>query len=388
MYRLGRSVALPFGFALLAAAALMAVVLATGNQSHPALAAATSTPTPTMTPTAVPTNTATSTSTPPLPTATNTPTPTATPVGTHALGGVVCRGPYDPNFCQYLYAFPTVTLQPLGRQVVTGYHGNFQFDGVPDGQYSLSLSPSCIANSIGGESCYLPLSAVVSGADVFVIWKPVAEATPTPTNTPCGGACPPTATPDCTQQASPPIANCPTWTPTPTPNLATRTPTPTNTPCAGACPPTPTPACRISPPEAGCMDTDGDFWPDNSDNCPQIPNNSQANTDAANTNANRPGADALGDACDGDADGDGYTAAQEAAVVPAKNDLIYCPIMRADVDGDGAVSILDLTKVAQYFAKNVPPAPDRYRQDADLGISILDLTKMAQVFIQNVSACP
>ena len=62
--------------------------------------------------------------------------------------------------------------------------------------------------------------------------------------------------------------------------------------------------------------------------------------------------------------------------------------MRADVDGDGAVSILDLTKVAQWFTKSIPPAPQRYAQDADNLISILDLTKMAQVFIQNVSACP
>ena len=57
-----------------------------------------------------------------------------------------------------------------------------------------------------------------------------------------------------------------------------------------------------------------------------------------------------------------------------------CPIMRADVDGDGAVSILDLTRVAQYFTQSVPPAPARYDQDGDNLISILDLTQMAQVF--------
>jgi hypothetical protein len=67
---------------------------------------------------------------------------------------------------------------------------------------------------------------------------------------------------------------------------------------------------------------------------------------------------------------------------------VYCGIMRADVDGDGAVSVLDLTVVANKFTQTIPPAPDRYRQDADFTISILDLTRMANVFTQNVSACP
>jgi alpha-tubulin suppressor-like RCC1 family protein len=122
------------------------------------------------------------------------------------------------------------------------------------------------------------------------------------------------------------------------------------------------------------------------DNCLLTPNADQLNTDAANTALNRPGADALGDACDDDISGDGYGNVKKAAL--GKNLLIYCPIMRADVDGDGAVSILDLAKVAQYFTQSVPPAPERYKQDADNQISILDLTRMAQVFTQHVSACP
>jgi Thrombospondin type 3 repeat len=97
--------------------------------------------------------------------------------------------------------------------------------------------------------------------------------------------------------------------------------------------------------------------------CPGIANADQLNTDAANTALNRPGADPFGDVCDGDIDGDGYTNAQEIAL--GKDPALYCPIMRADVDGDGAVSILDLTKAAQYFAQSVPPAPERYKQDAD-----------------------
>jgi len=122
------------------------------------------------------------------------------------------------------------------------------------------------------------------------------------------------------------------------------------------------------------------------DNCPFTPNTAQTNTDAANTALNRPGADALGDACDDNISGDGYTNAQHVAL--AKDPTKYCNIMRADVDGDGAVSILDLTRVAQSFIQSIPPAPERYNQDGDNKISILDLTRMAQVFIKPVTACP
>ena len=135
-------------------------------------------------------------------------------------------------------------------------------------------------------------------------------------------------------------------------------------------------------------DTDGDGVPDAIDNCVAMANPVQLNTDAANTAANRPGTDGLGDACDGDIDGDGYTNAQETALVPGKNPNIYCDIMRADVDGDHAVTILDMTVVAGQFLTNVPPAPERLKQDADNAITILDLTAMANLFLNNVSACP
>jgi Subtilase family len=139
---------------------------------------------------------------------------------------------------------------------------------------------------------------------------------------------------------------------------------------------------------AGCVgtDSDGDGVVNASDNCPKNRNKDQLNTDAANTALNRPGADALGDACDDNISGDGYTNAQHIAL--GKNPATFCKIMRADVDGDGQVSILDLAKVAVYFTQTVPPAPERYKQDADNQISILDLTKMAQVFTQHVTACP
>jgi hypothetical protein len=95
--------------------------------------------------------------------------------------------------------------------------------------------------------------------------------------------------------------------------------------------------------------------------------------------------------CVADTDGDGYPDGQEAALAQGGNGSAYCGIMRADVqpaNGDGVISILDLARVAAYFAQSVPPAPARYNQDGDGKISILDLTKMAQFFTQHVSACP
>jgi hypothetical protein len=87
-----------------------------------------------------------------------------------------------------------------------------------------------------------------------------------------------------------------------------------------------------------------------------------------------------------DSDGDGYSDAAEAAL--AKDPFVYCDVMRADIDGDGSVSILDLSQVAQWFGQNAPPAPRRFNQDGDTAISILDLARMAQYFLSHVSACP
>ncbi len=134
-------------------------------------------------------------------------------------------------------------------------------------------------------------------------------------------------------------------------------------------------------------DTDGDGVLDPADNCPSTANPTQTNTDSGNTAANRPGTDTLGDACDDDVDGDGYTDAQETALLPAENPLLYCNIMRADVDGDHVVSILDLTLAAARFTQSIPPSPARLNQDSDTVISILDLTRMGNVFTQAVSAC-
>ena len=133
-------------------------------------------------------------------------------------------------------------------------------------------------------------------------------------------------------------------------------------------------------------DADCDGVSDALDNCPAAPNPDQANTNLFNHLANRPGSDVRGDVCDPDISGDGYGNTKKLAL--GKNPLVYCSIMRADVDGDHGVSILDLTRIAQRFAQSIPPAPQRYAQDADNQISILDLTRMANVFTQYISACP
>ena len=133
-------------------------------------------------------------------------------------------------------------------------------------------------------------------------------------------------------------------------------------------------------------DADGDGIANGVDNCLSVINPAQVNSDAANGAANRPGTDTSGDECDADDDGDGYTDAQETPL--AENPLVYCVQMRADVDGDHSITILDLSLIAQSYGQMVPPAPARRSQDADTSITILDLSKVATVFMQSVSVCP
>jgi subtilisin family serine protease len=142
-------------------------------------------------------------------------------------------------------------------------------------------------------------------------------------------------------------------------------------------------------------DSDCDGALDFTDNCPSTPNPGQENADAGNTALSRAGADTLGDACDPDISGDGYGNVKKAPL--GKNLLVYCPIMRADVDGDGVVTILDLSKAAMKFGQTFPPTDpsigidtgiQRLNQDADFVISILDLSKQASVFGKPVTLCP
>jgi hypothetical protein len=77
-------------------------------------------------------------------------------------------------------------------------------------------------------------------------------------------------------------------------------------------------ACDTGYPECTAPDHDGDGIPDASDNCPDVSNDTQLNTDG----------DALGDSCDPDLDGDGIpNAADDCVMVPNPT--------QHDLDGDG-----------------------------------------------------
>ncbi len=87
-----------------------------------------------------------------------------------------------------------------------------------------------------------------------------------------------------------------------------------------------------------------------------------------------------------DTDGDGYPDAQELAM--GKDPAVYCAIMRADVNGDGKVNLLDLGAMAAQFGKAIPPAPLRLDQNADSRVNLLDLGAAAARFGHSVSECP
>lgn len=142
-------------------------------------------------------------------------------------------------------------------------------------------------------------------------------------------------------------------------------------------------------PVAGCPlapDADADGIGDSSDNCPTVYNPAQTNTDEFNYLTNRPGSDGLGDACDSDISGDGYGNVAKTAL--GKNLLVYCPIMRADVNTSGKVQLSDLIILGGLYGQDVPPAPARDDQTADNKITLADLIVMTAVYGQSVSACP
>ena len=80
----------------------------------------------------------------------------------------------------------------------------------------------------------------------------------------------------------------------------------------------------------------------------------------------------------------------DAEIAIGKNPGVYCNTMRADVDGDGNVTILDFSRVAVYYTSTVPPAPARYDQGLpprDNRITILDFSAMALRFGQSRDVC-
>ncbi|HYM15298.1 MAG TPA: hypothetical protein VEZ14_07035 [Dehalococcoidia bacterium] len=67
-----------------------------------------------------------------------------------------------------------------------------------------------------------------------------------------------------------------------------------------------------------------------------------------------------------------------------------CPIARADLNGDGIVTIGDFGLEALYFGQALPPAPSRDDQSRprDNMITIGDFGMMATVFGKNTGSCP
>jgi hypothetical protein len=103
---------------------------------------------------------------------------------------------------------------------------------------------------------------------------------------------------------------------------------------------------------AGPVDQDGDSIPDVNDNCPDVSNPEQTDTDL----------DGAGDACDDDDDGD-----------TVLDDVDNCPFNpnpnQFDLDGDGLGDVCDADIDGDGFvndADNCPENPNPYQDDTDL----------------------
>lgn len=93
----------------------------------------------------------------PTPTPTESPaTPTPTPaVPTYNVWGFVL------STSNNLLWGGEVTLQPSGFSAITDEDGFYVIEGVPDGEYDVSIAPHCLEHG-----CYGPVVLVVDGADV------------------------------------------------------------------------------------------------------------------------------------------------------------------------------------------------------------------------------
>lgn len=89
-----------------------------------------------------------------------------------------------------------------------------------------------------------------------------------------------------------------------------------------------------------------------------------------------------------DTDGDNYTDSEEAAL--GKSPTIFCKVMRADLDKDHTVTILDLSVTAGIYHKSTgdPGFNPKSDFDHDGTITILDLSYQASVYQQNIAICP
>jgi dockerin type I repeat protein/thrombospondin type 3 repeat protein len=147
------------------------------------------------------------------------------------------------------------------------------------------------------------------------------------------------------------------------------------------------------------QDCDGDSVPNGTDNCPTVSNPSQTNTDGNNMAMYRGGQDGLGDACDNNISGDGYTNAHHTAL--GKDPTKYCAIMRVDYNGDETVNALDLNILGKKFLQmythvdppdgvdvSVPMSVQRVDANGDLSINGLDLNMLTKNWFKTASMCP
>jgi hypothetical protein len=87
-----------------------------------------------------------------------------------------------------------------------------------------------------------------------------------------------------------------------------------------------------------------------------------------------------------DTDGDGY--GDGAELLLAKDPLTFCATMRADLNGDGTVYIIDLTQLSSVFLHTIPPAPARDDQNGDGKLNVIDLTAQSSRFLDGIGGCP
>jgi uncharacterized protein (TIGR03790 family) len=110
------------------------------------------------------------------------------------------------------------------------------------------------------------------------------------------------------------------------------------------------PLMQIARPRAGAADRDGDGIVDALDNCRDLPNPDQRDTDA----------DGFGNVCDADLDGDGLVGAEEgnqrsdlALIARSKLSGLYVP--DCDLDGDEKVDDADSERAGLFLG--LPPGP-------------------------------
>jgi hypothetical protein len=89
--------------------------------------------------------------------------------------------------------------------------------------------------------------------------------------------------------------------------------------------------------------------------------------------------------CTADTDGDGYGDPREREL--GEDGTTFCPIMRADVNMDRNVNVLDLLLVARENGP-VPPGNPRMDQTNDNKIDVIDLQRVAMRGNMNVRDCP